>query len=130
MNRGAKMFEIPKHKVLKAYNEINDACLDCQSKDCDDCLIEMAKGNLLDFSKYNSRLDDKFAKEDFSAYDYQDFAKIAKPRLEEIYDIVHECCAKCGVYHTEKCFINNTREALQLLIYGEIIEWDGIGFKK
>lgn len=124
------MFEIPKYKVLKAYNEIDDACLDCQSNDCDGCLVNMAKSNLLDFSKHENRLDEKFAKEDFSGYAYQDFDKIAKSRLEEIYDVVHECCAKCGVYHTEKCFINNTREALQLLIYGEVIEWDGLEFKE
>ncbi|GAB6100001.1 hypothetical protein JCM16358_18800 [Halanaerocella petrolearia] len=122
------MYDIPKYKVLAAYNQTNDACLDCDNhyKQRDNCLLHKAKSNLLDYSKHQDRLDEKFVKETF---DQEDNKGYNRDQLEEIYEKVHDCCQHCGVYHTEKCFLNNTREALQILLYSEVIPWDGFEFK-
>src|SRR6056297_2052998 len=113
------MFDIPKYKMLKAYNKVNDACLDCANhhQQSSNCLLHKAKNNLLEYSKHQDRLDKKFVKDTLNEDDDKAYNQ---EQLEEIYDVVHDCCQHCGTYHTEKCFLNNTREALQLLLYGEI----------
>ncbi|WP_408955627.1 hypothetical protein [Natroniella sp. ANB-PHB2] len=124
------MFEIPKIKVLKAYNLASEACDNCNDKRCASCLLHKSKKNLLNYSKYEDRLDEKFKKESFRDYDQDEFTKFERDELEKIYDAVHDCCQECGVYHTEKCFLNNTREALQIMLYGKVKPWDGLDFKE
>ncbi|WP_027339387.1 hypothetical protein [Halonatronum saccharophilum] len=122
------MFEIPKYKVLKSYNLARGACLKCDNHfDISSaCMLDKVKSNLLNYSKYEKRLDEKFIKESF---DFSDEKNYEEDKLEEIYEAVNNCCEHCGTYHTKKCFLNNTREALQLMLYGNIIPWDGFEFK-
>jgi hypothetical protein len=123
------MFDIPRYKVLKAYNLSREACLDCEDHACkaEHCLVDKAKSNLLDYTNDEERLKEKFIKEDF---DFTDDKEYDKEKLEEVYEAIKSCCQHCGTYHTEKCFINNTREAVELILFDEIILWDGFEFEK
>ena len=123
------MFDIPMYKVLKACNLSGDTCLNCDNhvQQSDQCLLHKAKSNLLKYTKDEERLKEEFVEEEFDFTDDKDYNT---EKLEAIYEAVKDCCQHCGTYHTEECFINNTREAVELLLYGEIIPWDGFEFKE
>lgn len=121
------MFDIPMYKVLKACNVSNEVCLDCDNhvKQADECLLNKAKSNLLKYTEDEERFKEEFAREEF---DFNDEKEYDEEKLKELYETVKDCCQECGTYHTEECFINNTREAVELLLYGEVIPWDGFEF--
>lgn len=114
------MAVIPQAVVYTAYQEVSNCCLQCE-KCSDDCHIKKARRYLLNFTKNGRQIDRGALNEQFIP-DTKPFDRV---KLKHALDAVEKCCQHCGENHLDPCFVNNARKALQILIHGKILPFDG-----
>ncbi|MCK8824835.1 hypothetical protein [Fuchsiella alkaliacetigena] len=115
---------IPQHKVSKVWMNISQHCRDkgCLSECEDGCNFGKAKSYLHDFTKAGRKANEGLEDIEFSTDDNRD--DFDKAKMEEFLGQVEGLCQHCGAYHMEECFVNRSRQALQMIIHGKITEFD------
>ncbi len=114
------MAVIPQASVYAAFQEVSNCCLHCE-KCSEDCLIKKSRRYLLNFTTNGRQIDRGALNEQFIP-DTKPFDKV---KLRKALEAVEKCCQQCGDNHLEPCFVNNARKALQVLLYGKILPFDG-----
>ncbi|MCK8824975.1 hypothetical protein [Fuchsiella alkaliacetigena] len=113
---------IPQYKVSKIWRAINKYCeeLDCLAECVKDCNLHKAKNYLHRFTENGRQVQEGLAEVDFKR-ETRDFAK---SKIEDLLKQVDGICKRCGVDHLEECFVNRSREALQMIAYDKILPFD------
>ena len=113
---------IPQYKVSRIWRNINKYCeeLDCLAECAKDCNLRKAKDYLHFFTENGRRVQEGLKDVEFR----RETRSFAKPRIKEFLKQVDGICKRCGVDHLEDCFVNRSREALQMIAYDKILPFD------
>ncbi|KXS41071.1 MULTISPECIES: hypothetical protein [unclassified Candidatus Frackibacter] len=109
---------IPQYKVSKVWRALSKHCKEkgCLEECSEQCNFRKAKEFLHQFTENGRQVhqglyDVKFQKET---------REFDQEKVEGFLNQIEGLCQKCGEEeHIEQCFINRSRQALQLIIYGK-----------